>query len=49
MRRCGLTYGRLRFTTETPEQCVQVLQRYQNGGNWAPEDLTRGLFYRGVE
>lgn len=49
MRRCGLTYGRLRFTTETPEQCVQVLQRYQNGGSWAPEDLTRGLFYRGVE
>lgn len=49
MRRCGLTYGRLRFTTETPEQCVQVLQRYQNGGDWAPEDLTRGLFYRGVE
>ena len=49
MRRCGLTYGRLRFTTETPEQCVQVLQRYQNGGNWTPEDLTRGLFYRGVE
>ena len=49
MRHCGLTYGRLRFTTETPEQCVQVLQRYQNGGDWTPEDLTRGLFYRGVE
>ena len=49
IRHCGLTYGRLRFTTETPEQCVQVLQRYQNGGNWTPEDLTRGLFYRGVE
>ena len=49
MRHCGLTYGRLRFTTETPEQCVQVLQRYQNGGDWTPGDLTRGLFYRGVE
>ena len=49
MYRCGLTYGRLRFTTETPEQCVQVLQRYQNGGDWTPENLTRGLFYRGVE
>ena len=49
MHRCGLTYGRLRFTTETPEQCVQVLQRYQNGGDWTPENLTRGLFYRGVE
>ena len=49
MRRCGLTYGRLRFTTETPEQCARVLRRYRNGGDWAPEDLTRGLFYRGVE
>ena len=49
MQRCGLTYGRLRFTTETPEQCARVLRRYRNGGDWAPEDLTRGLFYRGVE
>ena len=49
MRRCGLTYGRLRFTTETPEQCAVVLRRYQGGGDWSPDDLTRGLFYRGVE
>lgn len=49
MRRCGLTYGRLRFTTETPEQCAAVLRRYQGGGDWSPDDLTRGLFYRGVE
>ena len=49
MRRCGLTYGRLLFTTETPEQCARVLRRYRSGGDWAPEDLTRGLFYRGVE
>lgn len=49
MQRCGLTYGRLRFTTETLEQCVRVLRRYRDGGDWTPEDLTRGLFYRGVE
>ena len=49
MQRCGLTYGRLRFTTETPEQCVRVLRRYRDGGDWTPEDLTRGLFCRGVE
>ena len=49
MQRCGLTYGRLRFTTETPEQCVRVLRRYRDGGDWTLEDLTRGLFYRGVE
>ena len=49
MHRCGLTYGRLRFTTETPEQCAAVLRRYKDGGNWTPDDMTRGLFYRGVE
>ena len=49
MHRCGLTYGRLRFTTETPEQCAAVLRRYKDGGEWTPDDMTRGLFYRGVE
>ena len=49
LHRCGLTYGRLRFTTETPEQCAAVLRRYKDGGDWAPDDMTRGLFYRGVE
>ena len=34
---------------ETPEQCAAVLRRYQGGGDWSPDDLTRGLFYRGVE
>ena len=49
IHRCGLTYGRLRFTTETPEQCAAVLRRYKDGGDWTPGDMTRGLFYRGVE
>ena len=49
LHRCGLTYGRLRFTTETPEQCAAVLRRYKDGGDWTPDDMTRGLFYRGVE
>lgn len=48
-RRLGLTWARLRFTTETPEQCVRVLRAYQGREDYAPEDLTRGLFYRGVE
>jgi putative protease len=48
-RRCGLSYARLRFTTEPPEDCVRVLAGYQDGSCPAPEDFTRGLFYRGVE
>ena len=48
-RRCGLTYARLRFTTETPAECVRILSRYQNKNDFLPPDYTRGLFYRGVE
>jgi len=48
-RRCGLTYARLRFTTESPEECLAALRRYRGQSEWAPADYTRGLFYRGVE
>lgn len=48
-RRVGLQYARLRFTTESPAECVQVLRRYMGEGDWLPQNYTRGLFYRGVE
>lgn len=47
-RRLGLAYARLRFTTETAEECVRVFHAYLK--NAAPEgDFTRGLYLRGVE
>ncbi|MBQ9648495.1 MAG: U32 family peptidase, partial [Oscillospiraceae bacterium] len=48
-RDIGLSYARLRFTTETPDECAAVLRAYVEGAGCAPDDLTRGLFYRGVE
>ncbi|MBP3494214.1 MAG: U32 family peptidase [Oscillospiraceae bacterium] len=48
-RRAGLRWARLRFTTETPQQCLTVLRRYLGENDYTPEDYTRGLFYRGVE
>lgn len=48
-QRCGLQWGRLRFTTESAQTCLAVLQRYTGQGTYMPEDFTRGLFYRGVE
>ena len=48
-QRCGLTWARLRFTTESSAQCDAVLRRYQGEGDWTLEEFTRGLFYRGVE
>ena len=48
-RQLGLTRARLRFTTEPPEECVRVLRAYQGRSDCQPDQLTRGLFYRGVE
>ena len=48
-RRSGLRYARLRFTTESPRECVEIFQRYLGKNDFTPADYTRGLFYRGVE
>jgi len=47
-RGLGLAYARLRFTTESPETCVRVLRAYLGQDDYRPDDLTRGLFYRGT-
>ena len=47
-RRLGLAYGRLRFTTESPEECVRVFRGYLEGAA-ASGEFTRGLYERGVE
>ena len=48
-RSIGLSFVRLRFTTETPAQCAEILRAHVEGADYEPEDVTRGLFYRGVE
>ena len=48
-RRIGLWAQRLMFTTENARECVQVVQRYREGGRWSPNEYTRGLYYRDVE
>lgn len=45
----GLWAARLRFTTEGPETCVRILERYLGLGDGQPEEITRGLSYRDVE
>lgn len=46
--RLGLWAVRLSFTTETPAECVQVLDRYRGTGRYQPSAHTRGLYYRDV-
>ncbi len=48
-QKAGLSFARLRFTTESPEECVTVFRRYLDENDYVPQDYTRGLFYRGVE
>lgn len=45
----GLWGVRLMFTTEGARECVQVAKRYKGEGDYQPNDLTRGLYYRGVD
>ena len=50
-RQLGLTRARLRFTTESPEECVRGAARPIRASSdyIGRTELTRGLFYRGVE
>ena len=45
----GLRFAQLCFTTESASECVRVLRAYQGETVEAPENITRGLFYRGAE
>lgn len=47
-RRLGLSFARLRFTTERPEDCARVCRDYLDGAA-SRGDFTRGLYLRGVE
>ena len=47
--RLGLWGIRLMFTTESPHECVRVLERYLGRGSYQPNEYTRGLYYRDVE
>ncbi|MCI2055688.1 MAG: U32 family peptidase [Oscillibacter sp.] len=44
----GLAFARLRFTTESAEECAEVLERYLSHAK-TPKEFTRGLYDRGVE
>jgi putative protease len=42
-------WHRLSFTTENNKECAAMVSAYLDGGSAAPKNLTRGLYYRGVE
>lgn len=47
--RLGVRYGRLRFTTESPTRCAEILRAYQQGESLVfTEGTTKGLYFRGI-
>jgi putative protease len=47
-RTAGLSWARLRFTTESPDECANVVRGYLERRP-ADKSFTRGLYERGVE
>ena len=43
----GVSFGRLLFTTETPQEIAAVIDAYTHGLK-STQEYTRGLYYRGV-
>lgn len=49
LRRLGLSYIRIQFTTESPAEIARVMDAYRTGAPLDPATCTRGLYARGVE
>ena len=49
LRGLGIRWLRLCFTTENARECEEVSAAYAGRGSRAPERMTRGLYFRGVE
>ena len=45
----GLWGQRLLFTTESAREAVEIAKCYKGEGDYRPNVLTRGLYYRGVD
>lgn len=45
----GISFGRLRFTVESPAQCAQIYTNCLTADKLSGQPVTRGLYYRGVE
>ncbi|MEG2939612.1 MAG: U32 family peptidase, partial [Oscillospiraceae bacterium] len=49
LNKLGVSHLRLCFTTENANECTRIANAYANGGGDAPQPMTRGLYFRGVE
>jgi len=48
LRNAGINYFRIYFSDESAEECRKVCEAFLSGGNYRPEDFTKGHFFKGV-
>lgn len=44
----GVSFLRIYFTDESPEECVKVCKAFFEGDSYRPEDFTKGHYFKGV-
>lgn len=48
IKKAGVNFFRIYFTDEAPEECDKICDTFLCGGDYRPEDFTKGHFYKGV-
>ncbi|MBQ2932805.1 MAG: U32 family peptidase [Clostridia bacterium] len=49
LKNAGVSFSRIYFTDETPDECVKISDAFLNGTNYRPQDFTNGHFLKGVK
>ncbi|MBE7032571.1 MAG: U32 family peptidase [Ruminococcaceae bacterium] len=49
LKRAGVSFFRLYFTDESPEECMRVCESFFENSGYRPEDFTGGHFAKGVQ
>ncbi len=49
LKRAGVSFFRIYFTDESPEECVRVCKSFFENSGYRPEDFTGGHFAKGVQ
>lgn len=49
IKKTGVNCFRIYFTDETAEECRKICNTFLFGGDFRPEDFTKGHFFKGVE
>jgi len=44
----GITHIRLNFTNETKDEISRIFSQISSQDGYTPDDITRGLYYKGV-